>query len=173
MQSVRTLLKDGTEALHARAEAAFDANAPIESQAGLSHFLECMLSAHMNFYADCDRASYLAGLSPRSKPLVDALLNDLSWHDHSPPIQSPSNDSFSLGVGYVFEGSALGASILKKRIISSNLSTPDYLSILTASAKSRWPRYITKLNSCSEDSHILSGAVAAFEYIIAQAESSH
>jgi len=171
IHGVRAFLKDHTAALHGTAEMAFEARAPVETQDGLVFFLNCMLNSHLQFNAEYDRASKLAGLKPQSAPLIDALRADLP-NRVSPRQTIPSNcDLFNLGVGYVFEGSAMGANVLKKRIAKSNLKTPRYLLLLTESARMRWPHYVRKLDSCSESEKILAGAEVAFKYIIAQARN--
>lgn len=156
--------------LHQRAEEALESIAPLESEVGLSHFLKCMLHAHERFDTECDCASALAGLEPRSKKLIAALNSDLQIQNDTVVTLQSDDDQFSLGVGYVFEGSALGANIIMKRLASVDQDIPSYLTLLTSTAKSRWPNYIKTLEQCKNEKCVLEGAVMAFEYIITQAE---
>ncbi len=170
--SVRSLLKDNTSVLHQQAEDALESNSPIETSQGLAKFLNCMLQAHLQFWAECDRASQIAGLDAQSEKLIMALRNDLNIQHDDNLNPHVCNEHFSLGVGYVFEGSALGANIIRKRLLATNLRNPTYLNLVTSTAKVRWPRYVKQLDTYSDADRILSGAVVAFRYIIAQAEST-
>lgn len=136
----------------------------------MRHFLQCMLDAQVHFHAEHDQASTLAGLECESYRLICALENDLDLARSPLPQNSNKGDSFSLGVGYVFEGSALGAKIIQKRLTESGLGCPEYLSSITAGDTSRWPRFLSTLNACTAQEEMLTGAKTAFNYIIAQGE---
>jgi len=127
--------------------------------------------AHVQFRAHYDHASKLTGLHAQSDRLISALKDDLQAPTITLLNTNASDDQFCLGVGYVFEGSALGANIIQKRRSNAGLRKSAYLNFVTASASLRWPRFIGKLDSYQEADNILLGAVSAFESIIAHAES--
>lgn len=169
---VRTFLKEKTSTLHQQAEEALQARGQIETQSGLSHFLNGMLKAQSQFRMEYDHACVLAGLQAQSDKLIHALGTDLGLEQEPVAQAHALDDHFCLGVGYVFEGSALGASVLKKRLIRSNNVCPRYLRILTDTAHSRWPQYVETLDNYREKKPILAGAEAVFNFIIVQAETS-
>lgn len=171
--NVRSLLKEQTSALHHKAESALESKARIESAHGLSNFLKCMLRAHSHFRTNCDRASELAGLEKQSKRLIYALQSDLNVSVEIPKDTQANDDCFSLGVGYVFEGSALGASILRKRLTTSGLAHPNYLCVVTETSKIRWPQFIKYIDTCENTDTVVLGAQQAFEFIIEHAEQPH
>ena len=164
-------MKYHTSPLHGRAEAAFESNCPVDSEAGLSQFLKCMLLAHLRFFHECDKASENAGLFPRSVELTQALSSDLNSSKLRIPPAISCNTHFCTGVGYVFEGSALGATVILKRLQQSNIVIPKYLAQLAADVKPRWPLFLASLDSCAHKDNALLGATTAFKYIIKEAES--
>lgn len=198
-QSIRAVLKSETAASHARAESAFESGFGLAEPRGIRRFLHCMLSAHRRFAPECNRALQIVGLDDRSVALIDALerscaceeegvlvanvesvagLSECSSvqtfagrvHDKRAAADtSPVNDDFSLGVAYVFEGSAMGAAILEKRIQASGLSVPLYLKLMTCSASTRWPRFVRSMESRSDTAQLLAGAEAVFEHLIQEA----
>jgi heme oxygenase len=165
------LLQENTSALHAEAEISLERRARIETPVGLSHFLECMLQTHLRFHDELDVAAHHAGITTRSAILIDALAADLNRVPDRPPYAKEADDGFSLGVGYVMEGSALGAGILRKRLLRAGMPVPAYLSLLTRDAKERWPYFVETLDKRA-DSHesALAGANSAFAFIIEQSE---
>jgi len=175
-RSVRQILKKGTKRLHRQAEYALESKASMQTTEGLSHFLYCMLAAQRRFCVDHDYSSELAAIEPMSGELILALEGDplLSEQRRFMGQSSvKSNTAFSLGVGYVFEGSAIGAAVLKKRLQKTSISTPQYLTLLSMHSCNRWPRYLETLDSCSDEMTALAGAVTVFEFIINQAESEN
>ena len=170
-ESVRELLKTQTAALHSRAELSLERPAKIETQQGLGHFLACMMSTHLRFHSELDRAAREAGIEARSETLINALAADLGCAPNRTSRVSLSDCAYCLGVGYVIEGSALGAGILRKRLARTELGVPRYLSLLTEDAKYRWPRYIEALETgINKKQSVLVGAKSTFEFIIDQAE---
>ncbi len=168
--NVRSLLRDRTSALHRQAENALESKAPIESRQGLSKFLGCMLMVHTRFRTEYDRAAELAGLQTQSGLLIKALQDDLNISSDATIQTSICDDHFSLGVGYVLEGSALGASMLKKRLTALDIEHPCYLTHVTTTSKTRWPKYVKYIDTCEETDPVVAGALLTFEYIIAHAE---
>lgn len=164
-------MKYNTSSLHERAETAFESNRPIDSQEGLSHFLSCMLGAHLRFFYECDTASKNAGLNPRSRSLIQALFNDLENSTTTIPPPIHRSRQFCAGVGYVFEGSALGANVILKRLNKSNIAAPNYLTQIATGTKHRWPLFLANLDTCSHKEDVLAGATTAFRFIIKEAES--
>lgn len=171
---IRTFLKDRTATLHARSEESFERKAPIETPEGLRHFLGCMLEAHLKFRGAFDRSAELAGLPPKSDTLIAALLSDTGrGRDAEEKASSvPSDDAACLGVGYVFEGSALGAGILRKRLKRAGIATPEYLELMADTTKSRWPRYVEALDTCAfQGDAVLKGAEMTFNFIVTESDN--
>lgn len=163
-------LKDQTSALHNQAEHALQSKGTIETKTGLRHFLHCMLESQIQFHHEHDQASKLAGLECQSSELIRALEKDLGREASTLPTNNIGDDNTCLGVGYVFEGSALGAKIIQKRLSASGLDCPEYLHSINASDHSRWPRFLSTLNGCTAHKELLLGAETAFNYIISQGE---
>jgi len=181
-RALRSILKENTAALHTSAERAMASEGNIETPDGLGHFLQCMYRVHARFNHELDHASWLVGLPLTAGQLFGALERDLLSQDIDGAFISGTQLSASalsrskshcLGVGYVFEGSALGANVLAKRLKYSNAKVPEYLTMVSKNAKSRWPHYLQYLN-CNTiecDTQVaLSGAIGVFESIIAEAK---
>ena len=169
----RSYLKRSTAELHTSAEHSLSAHAPIESPTGLSHFLRCMLVAHKQFKCEYDAASRFAMIEQRSDSIIKTLHVDLSEAETlstQTQTQTQTHDiDYSMGVAYVFEGSSMGATILKKRIAAAGGTPPGYLNLLTADSQSRWKRFITALENCNDQNLALRGATETFNFVIAEA----
>lgn len=129
-----------------------------------------MLAAHTRFRAECDLASQCAGLPSRSDNLIHSLIEDLAYQPCEQRPVAECDKDFSMGVGYVFEGSAVGASILIKRLAKSGLNCPSYLTQLATPLSKRWLPYTQQLEGIENTGAALAGASAAFEFIIDRAE---
>ena len=201
-RGAKAFLRAETAGLHARAEAAFEANYALAAPQGIQRFLTCMLGAYRRFGAECDRGSQLACIECRSAELIDALRREVGSEPAREPASEPRwepgiepevgrlpdmaavaglsahSDAYSLGAAYVFEGSAMGAAILKKKIDVAGLPLPRYLSLLTQSSASRWPRFAKTLDVHMESQvnvnvqadQMLTGAVDVFTHLINDAE---
>jgi len=128
--------------------------------------------------------SQLACIECRSAELIDALRREVGSEPAREPASEPRwepgiepevgrlpdmaavaglsahSDAYSLGAAYVFEGSAMGAAILKKKIDVAGLPLPRYLSLLTQSSASRWPRFAKTLDVHMETTQQYLGIAA-------------
>jgi len=130
----------------------------VSDRAGYTAFLSVMERALVRYGAALDRSSELAGLPQRAHRLVDALRSDLE-HLGRPtaPVCAPSeidvDDASAWGVGYVFEGSALGAAFLVRDVPDTLRSVADcYLSLLVDERVERWSTFTDRLNDLDVES---------------------
>ncbi len=172
---LRLTLKAATAELHAEAETVLDWRYGTSGDMG--RFLSCMLRGHRYFAQPCDRASLLVGIPVRSARLVAALAGDCRIDDLTtvgnetqPSIKNGWNDSYCLGVGYVFEGSAMGAHVLSKCLRDSSKTVPDYLHLLTEEAQSRWPRFVERLDKGGDAGAAVDGASRVFRFLTTHAK---
>jgi len=129
---------------HARVDALVGQAASVADPDGARRFFTVMHAVVAAYRTALDRASVLAGLEPRSALLLDALRFDLAELGAEPPsipgAIDQADDAAALGVGYVLEGSALGASVLREQAKAASMPL-GYLSILDDNRPTRWPAF--------------------------------
>ena len=151
----RTQLRDKTNLHHQNAEKATTRFASIETLNGYSVFLRGMHFLYTKYGRAIDQASLLFGVPPRSQKICKNLsldIQSLSGNASSSPMGSeplPTAEEALLAIGYVFEGSSLGSTILLKRARESSESQDmphHYLSQMSGEARQRWPRVLKELS---------------------------
>ena len=144
------------------------ASGPIVEPRGRTRFLTAMLGAHLAHAPMVDRASRLAGLPPRSEALVEALrASGVLPGPLAPPIVDGTHDAVCMGVGYVFEGSALGATQLARQLRAAGSTVPPYLARLAAEAGQRWPPFVRRLDDLADHTNIVCAAACnTFQWLV-------
>lgn len=171
MTGLRSALRAETAALHHLAEDAVRRWTPLETRAGYRGFLQRLDAMHRRHAAALDRSSALAGLPPRSDALLAALAQDLEAHPGEMTRPSPQNDTLSpawcLGVGYVFEGSALGAAVLLRQPPPGGWPSARYLGALSQDLGDRWSAFRRALEAHREaDDTAVTAAKTVFSELI-------
>lgn len=156
-------LRDETAELHALVDELGSRVASVSDPVGYRTFLLAMARVTAEFAELLDRSSETAGLPPRSDMLLRALVADLHALDvvvrfeeppAGPEASAPdvATDAAAWGVGYVLEGSALGAAVLLAEIDGSPDERPTaYLSLLVEARAGRWPGFVEGLNAADLD----------------------
>ena len=191
--SLRERLRWETADLHRRTEQAVDQYASLQDRQGYGRFLRAMGLSHAAHATLLDSVARRLGLAPLGADLLAAIERDLSALQTHRPASSPESRSGpgqtdetdrsyptaappltvdrwseALGVAYVFEGSALGATVLCGEMQDRfGKAIPlAYFSLLRAQRGRRWPRLIEALSEPDlEPSAVLAGARRAFASI--------
>ena len=120
-----------------------------------------------------DQASVAAGLDPAVSNLLAAIECDVgdSTIDQRHDSRIAKSDATTWAVGYVLEGSAMGARYMVKAARSLNEQHPetfigcDYLETLSTDSYHRWPKYVDSLNQIQCDPAIaVSAANEVFDF---------
>lgn len=158
-------LKSETAKLHRLVEDRLRQRGAIGSEGGYRVYLGAMLKLHAAHAAALDRSSVLAQLTPHAAELTQALREDLASIGEShpksvAPAPQPRGDAACLGIGYVFEGSALGASHILKTLGPDAERPRSYLRRLASGSAARWPRYKEFLDAHAGDARPVVAAAA-------------
>ena len=171
-ECVRTLLRARTMPLHQRLEAMVEGAGYFDDRHGYVEWLRMMAQIHLRFATDYDIGAQNLGLCPASAFLLDALASDLG--DALPLPPPPSlNARQSIGVAYVFEGSAMGARLIERRLAGLPDAPTCYLDSLVSTSRKRWPQTKAALASLRADPKpIIAGANEVFGALLAAAEEN-
>ena len=124
--------------IHMQVEEAVTAGAYFASLEGYRRWLGIMRQVHAEFAHACDTGSEALGLEPVSGALLQALKADLGG-GLCPVGKARTHKSAAIGVAYVFEGSAMGARLLQRRIADLEGAPTAYLDLLVTLSRLRWP----------------------------------
>lgn len=150
---LRSVLRSGTHHHHQQSESLVLTDADPSTLEGYQRFLTAQLGTYQNFAVHLDDASKLTSLPMRSATLQNALWHDLHLINpqHVPSIiQAPElkahnqhgREALAWGVGYVLEGSAAGATVLKKTVSRAQPDAPiTFITMLCEDHQKRWPRF--------------------------------
>lgn len=178
LSSMRHFLRDETRLAHDRLDRVFAAGAALRDPRRYAAFLRTMLLARRRFARELDAASRAAGLPSRNASALAALEADLAALGAdvaafaadgapapapAPERRTPTSAARNFGVGYVFEGSALGA----RRLIgeaAEQRRPRAYLALVSEDAGGRWRRFVTALDAAGTDRPATrDAALAAFD----------
>ncbi len=174
--SCREFLRSETADVHLATDTRLSEACDIADQADYARFLEVMGSTLLRFGTDLDSANRSAGIVARSATLLRKIEHDIDscgvQHQGFGAVAGNVDcDAFSVGVGYALEGSALGAEVLRRRVLSNarpGVSTL-YFNALLDKRRPRWQRYCHWLNTVDrtheERTEALRGATDVFRYI--------
>lgn len=161
--SVRAALKAATQDHHDQAERDVAAHAPVETTRGYRKYLQCMRRLHHVYAPQMAHAAELAGMDDQTGQIIAAFSQDLNVG--AAPLDAghrgpPLSDAAAWGVGYVLEGSALGAAVVRQRVLQAHGADAPLaaLNLLDNTRAVRWRRFTTALNTANVD---LPGAVDA------------
>jgi heme oxygenase len=155
--SLRHFLRASTDEAHSRLDAMLDNLDLFARQSAYRVFLSAMEALYLTYGDSLDWAAGQAGLAPRSDELIASLRRDIGMGATQPRIAGGvASPAARWGIGYVLEGSALGAQLLLRRArreLTPGSST-DYLGTLAAEAQSRWPRFALALDNSGADAEV-------------------
>ena len=191
---LRQILRDQTAESHQRLDDIVADMHVFDSKRVYQAYLHGMYQLYAIYGAATDQASRLAGISPSVSSLMEAIASDCgetkpdldrkySELDHSP--ESMNDASACWAVGYVLEGSAMGARYMVKaaeKLVKANSETDKslsasqgsaisnigvrYLTKLSTDSYDRWPKFIEALNSASEDCDEASAVTTAQQVFV-------
>ncbi|MFK7769640.1 MAG: biliverdin-producing heme oxygenase [Mariniblastus sp.] len=172
--NIRYQLKTKTKAAHESLDLLVGQLEPFSSATRYSVFLSAMHQLYSIYGADVDWASQAAGLACSVSDLKSAIEFDLNGELNSPAsLDSISDDSLresrQWAVGYVMEGSAMGARYMATQASSirddqGQQMGNTYLEKLAADSYQRWPKFVEALNDAQCDTAIaIESANAVFE----------
>ncbi len=166
MNGLRAKLRDATADLHAAVESAFTLDGPIVEPASRDLLLRTMRAAHRRFAVTLDRAASLVGLPARSARILE-LLDEVPEAGPEVTRAPPAlHGAAAIGVLYVFEGSALGATTLVRQFTAAGRPVPAYLALLAEEAPRRWPVVVRSLAGFEERSdEVVRGARVTFGWL--------
>lgn len=140
--------------------------ADLTTAQGYGVYLRTMLRLHTELNADLAQVATACGLCDRNPALTAALRADLAGLARTPALRHnqratsrpappavPERLSLpvSFGRAYVMEGSALGAQLLRRRLLSAGGPQPlAYLSLLSEDHGQRWRAFCDALNALSQ-----------------------
>lgn len=168
-------LKSATKSWHDAAEASLNLRLETFGAAAYRRYLTVMRAVHHEFAAQHAQGCESLGLVPRNRAIIAALDQDLAvlagCRVTVPSRAQLSSDvPHAQGVAYAFEGAAMGAAILRKRIAQSTIALPEhYLSLLTEDAAERWWFMRDRLAACAPKDSAVDGAIAVFKSVIGHA----
>ena len=146
MGGMRNQLREHTKSSHAQLDSFVGSIEPFNSRDGYACYLQGMYWLYQAYAPAYDLASSAAGLRPVSGIHQANIVADLGRL----PLAKPElADSISLeqqiAVGYVLEGSAMGARYMIKTVTEASFST-SYLELLVEESYQRWPRLVEWLD---------------------------
>ncbi len=174
--SCREFLRNETSDAHLATDTRLSSAADLADTAGYALFLQVMGLTLTRFGADLDSADRSAGLSARSAALVGHIDDDLDvcgaqFQKPKAAAGHTGCHSFAAGVGYALEGSALGAEVLRRRVLTGSrpgVST-RYFDALRDNRRDRWRRYCIWLDGIDRTpegrNEAARGAADVFHYI--------
>lgn len=176
--TLRNLLREQTAESHQQLDDMVANMHVFDSERTYHAYLAGMYQLYAIYGDAVDHASQLAGLTPSVSSLMDAIASDCGTTKECMDAKySSTNASSKLledaacwAVGYVLEGSAMGARYMVKsaekltnRISENGESTSTdlratdsenstrYLKTLSADSYDRWPKFVEALNDASPD----------------------
>ena len=165
----RFALREATQPEHMALEAAFERAAFFDSEAGYARWLTIMQAALSTFGEAYDRGAEACGVGARSEALSEALAQDgAAPGPKITPTATERSVSECAGIAYVFEGSAMGAQILLRRLQDTPERPTRYLTQLTQASKHRWQGFQGGLEQAVPDSErpkAIDGARATFSFL--------
>ncbi|MEM8984416.1 MAG: biliverdin-producing heme oxygenase [Pseudomonadota bacterium] len=154
-------LRTATMPQHRHTESLMDDYAPLQTAVGYRRFLWLMARLHARYAEALDRSSEIAGLPQRSAELLAALRADLGDTDALDANVTVNGNAQCMGVGYVLEGSGLGATVLVRGLPKGPDHPHAYLSLLSESVGKRWPAFKKTLDAEPLDADATAAAAAA------------
>lgn len=147
----RMALSSATRTRHEATEAVVSELSVFSSEPAYAGWLKALQEMHAHFASTSDFANQILGMEATSAALLSALRHDMDQLGVAPtasPSQplTPSDPAIALGVGYVLEGSGLGASVLYDRSIAAGISAVRYLDLSRSLARQRWRTFLERLN---------------------------
>lgn len=173
--NTRDQLRTKTKAAHESLDALVGQLKPFSSPLRYRVYLSSMHQLYAIYGTSVDWASEVAGLACSVGDLQSAIEFDLNGKLNAPaPLDSIlcapfQDDSEKWAVGYVMEGSAMGARYMAKQAksIQDDQDGPidnTYLEKLAADSYERWPKFVKALNDSACDSVIaIEAATTVFE----------
>ena len=114
-QSLRDVLNEATMELHQQLEALWTPSGGFASEATYKAFLSALLDVHIQMGRPSAEARDDKLAIEQEDDRISALRDDLNGSAHpSPTARTDIGSDYAWGVGYVLNGSSLGASILLK-----------------------------------------------------------
>jgi len=161
--TLREILRDETLQRHIALEQRVEQGGFFETAQGYQRWLEMMHNVHARYAVAMDRGAVALGLDPISSRLRHALSQDtgLARSDTS---GTDLDEATSIGVAYVFEGSAMGARVLRRRLKGLGSVSRCYIDALLIDSSQRWPQCKSALLSQPpDDGRALRGALEVFD----------
>jgi|GEM_PF-5436904 len=164
-RSLRDLLRTRTLSHHRNCEDVVRSHADLRTREGYYRFLVAKLRTYEKFADALNASSALANLPERCSAIQRALHSDLGQLYHFESVSSGNNvdyksltpsiqESQAWGVGYVFEGSAAGATVLRKTVFQTLPDPPiDFLNLLISERAQRWRGFVASLERSQLDKH--------------------
>ena len=170
---MRNELRSATQESHRRLDDYVGSIRPFDSVSGYEIYLTAMHRLYEIYAGPLDLASRWAKLPEVSESLRALISQDLGGCPRSDdlPSESPSDEQAPhqvWAVGYVLEGSAMGARHIVKQLAQSDLSH-HYLSRLATDSHQRWPTFVEALESADAE---LDGTIAAAKQVFEVARES-
>ncbi len=169
--NLRFILRDATLEDHQKTEDLMGGMSILDTPQTSLNWLSAMWRMHSHFAQCVDHVSTRFGLPPHQGVLLEAISTDIkTLSGHKPPAINPASQLSSfdkmIGIAYTIEGSALGASVLKKRKSHTNPEGSFYLDAMSQSSKARWPIFTGALETHVRDTDAtIQGARSAFQYL--------
>ncbi len=163
----RDFLKHVTGAAHATAEKSWFSSSAFASRVAYSDWLSALFEAHATLGAAATKSSALKSYRNAEERRRRAIALDLGFQSMAERSTCVPSQSWSWGVLYALNGSALGASILLKTGVLNPQWPKSYLNEMRLFATSGQLKYFFEhLNEEELDREAMAdGAIAVFDLI--------
>jgi len=169
-------LRAQTMPRHARLETVVEAGDFFDTPSRFGLWLEVMYNVHAAFAEAHDAGAARLGVAPCSDHLMQALKADIADQPDiglqqrlriaslARGLQTGLEKAQAIGVAYVWEGSAMGARLLQRRMARHPTTATRYLDLLAVTSAQRWQAVRAALETCdASHARVIDGANRVFE----------